>query len=88
MKTWTLDFLFLTTPEGELPHPPISHLHVKRCSKGEYRGYEDMILVGARCFSIGEFEAQIDRLRDELEAIRKEARRKYAEYKARQGKSK
>jgi hypothetical protein len=87
MKTHTFDFLFLEQRKGDLPGPPISHVYLKAYSKGGYSGVsKDLILIGADCVSVSEVDAEIDRLQAELEAVRSEARKRYARYKAKGGK--
>ena len=88
MNTYSFDLLFLEQGTGGLPGPPTSHVYLKAYSKGGYRGVsKDSILIGADCVSVFEMEAEIDRLQVELEAIRKEARKRYAEHRSKKGKS-
>lgn len=87
MNTYTFDLLFLEHKKGELPGPPISHVYVKAHSKGGYSGVsKDLIVISADCVNVSEVEAEIDRLQVELEAVRDEARRRYASNKAKGGK--
>ncbi len=87
MNTFTFDLLFLEHKKGELPGPPVSHVYVKAHSKGGYSGVsKDLIVISADCVSVSEIEAEIDRLQADLEAIRKDARRRYMRHKAKAGK--
>lgn len=70
--THSLDLLFYT--QEELPGPPLAQIYVKTRSK-DRKGH---ILITPRCFSLREVEAELDRLKDELESIRKKAKRKFA----------
>ncbi len=81
--TITFGLLFLKHEAGELPGPPIAHVHVKAYSKGGYKRVSgDAICIGAECVSASEMEVEINQLQAELESIRTEARRKYANYAA------
>lgn len=83
MPTLTLDLLFLEPGKGDPLGPTISHLYVKHHGRKKYKGVSaDLILLGAECFSIIEIESEIKRLQNELEVLRKKARKKYAGYKA------
>lgn len=88
MRTWTFDLLFLKPSKDDLPGPAVSHLYVKTHSQKKYKGVSNnLLLIGAECMSIYEMEQEIDRLKRELEAIRKTARQKYTAHKAKKGTS-
>ena len=80
MSTYTLDLLFLAPPEDALPGPAISHVSVKTWHKGGYKIQNEPPLLTPQCMGPTEIDNQIDRLKDELEAIRAKAHRKYAAY--------
>ncbi|MBA7570404.1 hypothetical protein ES708_12154 [subsurface metagenome] len=72
--TYSLDFDFVKPRKTELPGPPRVHIYVKSYSEST-RGF---IFITPDCVSIRELEYEIDRLKKELEDIRKKARRKFA----------
>lgn len=79
--TYSLDLLFLDSPifEGSGHRTQLARVHVKTSSGGAYRGVNPSLeYITPECVALGEFEAQIDRLQAELEAVRKKARRKFA----------
>ena len=85
-NTYSLDLLFLEPPsparESE-SGPPISHVAVKHSTSGGYKGVSpDLELISHRCLSFAEFNAEIERLQEELETIRESARRRYESYDA------
>ena len=71
--THSLDLDFVKPKKKELPGPPRAHIYVKSYSKSN----RDFIFITPNCVSIVELEHEIDRLRKELEDIRKKARRKF-----------
>src|SRR3974390_1189604 len=80
---YSLDLLFLSAKKRELESkfgPPISHIFVKSCSRADYKGFNKELLLTSRCLSVGELEHEIERLHEELEEIRAEAKRQYAKY--------
>ena len=76
MATHTLDFLFLTSKPGSMPHRPIAHIYVKSSSRSDYG--KDKVLIGAECVSPREIEREVDLLKRDLDEIKKKAIRKYA----------
>ena len=80
MSTYTLDLLFLAPPKDALPGPAISHVSVKTWHKGGYKIKDEPWVLTPQCMGTTEIDHQIDRLKDELEAIRAKAHRKYAAY--------
>ena len=72
MKTYNLDLLFEAPREGDRPGPSSYHIYVK-----SWTGREgEPMLITLECASSSELEEEIDRLHDELEKIRKKARKK------------
>jgi hypothetical protein len=75
--TYSLRLRFLRGKAGELGHWPICHIVVRTYS----RSAEDPSpTITPECVSMLEVETQVNRLIAELEAIRKEARRRFAEF--------
>lgn len=72
--TYSLDLLFSKPLKGQLLGPPLAQIYVKTHT-GDEKGH---ILITPHCFSLREFEEQIDRLKEELETIRKKAREQFA----------
>jgi hypothetical protein len=73
--TYLLDLLFRKPSKGQLAGPPIAQIYVKIHGRDE----EGHVLVTPRCVSLKEIEEEIDRLKKELEVIRKKAKRNFAE---------
>lgn len=74
------DLLFLKRKKEMLGGPPLAKIFIKPYPsdiKKEYEG--DHIFVTRRCDSLMEAEEEIDRLKKELEIVRKKAKRKFAE---------
>jgi len=60
---------------------PIAHVYSKNGMSGDYPGAAgDLTLLSARAGNVKEFEAQIDRLQQDLEAVRIEARQKFGAF--------
>lgn len=60
---------------------PIAHVYSKNGMRGDYPGTAgDLTLLSARAGNAKEFEAQIDQLQRDLEAVRIEARQKFGVY--------
>ena len=73
--------LFLGAPKEAIRQPAVSHVFVKHCTHGEYKGVNpELPLITPRCLSIRELETFIDHLKEELDQIKVEARKKYADY--------
>lgn len=72
--THSLDLVFHEPAKGEIPGPRIAEIYVKTHSEDE----KENILITPQCFSMTEFEVQIDRLKEELDMIAKKARQKFA----------
>ncbi len=71
--TFSLGLLFRAHSKEELPGPPLAQIYVKNKT-------EDMFIT-SNCFSLKEIEAEIDRLKNELESIGRKAKRKFANIK-------
>lgn len=78
--TYSLDLLFLNAPlfEGGTAQMQVARVFIKTQTQADYRGINSLDYITPECVVIEELEAQIDRLHDELETIRKSARRKFA----------
>ena len=76
MATHNLDLEFLDDRKSELPHNPIARICLKVWTHATHDGAP---LITPNCVTIREFEYQIDRLKSELEELRKDARTKFAE---------
>ena len=72
--TYSLDLRFRKPPKGHHSRP-LAQIYVKTHSSDE-NGY---IFITPECVSLRNVEEQIDRLKKELETIRKKARRKFAD---------
>jgi hypothetical protein len=72
--TYSLDLLFREPSKGELPGPSIAQIYVKTHTSDE-KGH---IFITPHCVSMREFEEQIDRLKKELETLRKKANQKFS----------
>ena len=79
-KTHSLDLLFITPSEGDLPSPARSHVYIKNSMVPGYRGGFNPSVITADCETFEELQYQVDRLQKELEAILKSGRAKYAAY--------
>lgn len=71
--TISFDLLFRSSKKEQLAGPPIAHIYVKY--SGEEDGYR---VITQRCISLNEMEAEIDRLKKELEDIRITAKKHFA----------
>lgn len=72
--TCSLDVIFRKPSKDELPGPVMAQVYVK----SHTRDKEDYILITPYCVSLIEIEEQINRLKEELEIIRKKAKEKFA----------
>lgn len=75
MNTYRLDLKFIDDRKSDLPHAPRAYVYVKTWSEMEENGTP---LITPDCVTIRELEYQIDKLQEELEQIRKQARAKFA----------
>jgi hypothetical protein len=73
MNLSSLDLMFRKPSKGQPPGPGIAHIYVRTYS-GNKKGD---IFITPDCFSMRELEEQIERLKRELETIRKKANRKF-----------
>jgi hypothetical protein len=73
MSTYRLGLLFQPHGKKDLPGPASSHVYVKTLSKEG-----DLILISPRALSFSEFRGYLNELREELDALEKEAKKKYA----------
>jgi hypothetical protein len=77
MNLHTLALLFKESPEGALPGPPTSWVCLSSCVGGHENWPP---LLTPNCVNPTEIDYYIDRLKDELEIVRREAHRRYAAY--------
>ena len=76
--TSSFDLLFLKRTKGMLAGPPLAKIFIKPYPSDINREYEgNHIFITRRCDSLMEVEEEIDRLKKELEIIRKKAKRKF-----------
>jgi hypothetical protein len=66
-----LDFI---KPSTGIPESPLAKIYVRTTARDD----EGHIHITVDCVSFVEFEAEIKRLHDDLEEIRKEAKRKFS----------
>ena len=73
--TSSFDLLFLKRTKGMLAGPPLAKIFIKPYPSDIKREYEgNHIFITRRCDSLMEVEEEIDRLKKELEIIRKKAK--------------
>lgn len=72
--TYSLGLDFVKPGKAGLPHPPISRIYIKTHSENE-RG---TMFITPDCLTLVELEWQIERLQNELEEIRRLARKKFS----------
>lgn len=78
MDHYSLELLFLAPKGGQHTGPVTSHIYVKKYGSRSYPGEEEVeSLTLCSCRGIEELEREINRLQNELEAIRQRARKKY-----------
>src|SRR5262245_9211791 len=74
----TLDLLFLSAADADLPHPPIAHVYLTTVERAEYdHPSKGAILLTPDAYGIREFEGYLNQLIRELEEIREEARKRF-----------
>ncbi len=71
--TYSFDLDVFKSGEGDVPAPSV-RVYVKAFSSDE-RG---LLYITPECVSVEELEAEMDRLKKELEEIRNRARREFA----------
>jgi hypothetical protein len=74
MNLSSLDLMFRKPSKEQLPGPGIAHTYVRTYSGNK----EGDIFITPDCFSMRELEEQIDRLKKELETIKKKAQQEFA----------
>ncbi len=72
--TFSLDLDFVKPGKGDRPFKPYAQVYVKSHTKDDSRG---LILVTPDCVTMQELDCEIDRLRKELESIRKKGKRRF-----------
>lgn len=80
MSTYHLGLYYRELPEDDVPGRPISHVYVKAPLSYPYPDAGNLLFLTPREFGPSVVESQIDALIEELKEIRKEVRRRYAEY--------
>ena len=77
-KTRTFDFEFIDSNKLNIPMFPSSHIYIKRYTeKKENKG---LLYITPECVTYKEVEAQVKRLKNELDIIMLQAKKKYDEY--------
>lgn len=71
---YSLDLMFRKPSKGDLRGPGIAQVYVKTHSSDE----KGRIFITPHCVSLREVEKQLERLKEELEIIRKKAKEKFA----------
>lgn len=71
----SFELLFLKPPKGALAGPPIAYIYVKTHTSDEKGNH---IFITRRCDSSWELGLEINRLKHELDVIRKKAKQKFA----------
>jgi hypothetical protein len=71
----TFGLIFLDDSKSGLHHAPITHVALNSSSKHEY---SDAPVLTPQCITFRELEYQIDRLKDELDEIKAQAKRRFA----------
>jgi len=78
--TRSFDLLFLKRSKEMLAGPPLAKIFINPYPSDIKREYEGThIFITRRCDSLMEVEQEIERLKRDLEIIRKKAKRKFAE---------
>lgn len=72
--TYSLDLIFHKPSKDERLGPRIAQIYVKHCSKSE----DGTTFITPRCVSLADVEREIERLKQELDAIGKKAKQKYS----------
>ena len=72
---YSFDLDFTKPKETDLPGPPRAAIYIKRCTKDD-RGR--IFITPQDCVSMEDLDDQINRLKKELEDIRKKAKRKFS----------
>lgn len=75
--TYSFDLLFRDPSKGDLPGPSIAQIYVKTHTSDK-TGH---IFITPYCVTMREFEEQIERLKRELETIKKKANQKFTKKK-------
>jgi len=78
VSTCNFDLVFLD-PGVDVAEPAVSHVAVNHSYAPEYKEANRLPVLTPGCYGPDELDAQIDRLKDELEAIRVLGHRKYAQ---------
>ncbi len=75
--TYSLELLFIDAPIFEdIPNArsQLAKVFIQASTRHAYPGFNELQFITPECVSIGEFEAEIDRLQAELESLRMKAR--------------
>jgi len=71
--TYSLDLDFVKPKKTDLPGPPRAHISVKSHTRDE----SGLIFITPECVTFEELDSQINRLQQELENIRKQAKEEF-----------
>lgn len=72
--TYSLDLDFVRRKKTDLAGPPRAHIYVKT----HVSDSRNLIFISHDCVTLRELEYEIERLKKELEDIRKKAKRKFS----------
>ena len=72
--SYSLELDFVDHSQTEFPSPPVARVFIKTSTQDE----DGFTYVTPNCVSASELDYQIDRLKKELEEIRKKAHRQFA----------
>jgi hypothetical protein len=76
MNKYNFDLVFLDETDVHSPAPVLSHVTVRNLDPNPYEPNRGHLLT-RQCHSLVELENQINRLKQELDTVLAEARRKY-----------
>ena len=72
--TYSFDVLFREPSKDDLSVESVAQIYVKARSSED----KDHVFITPRCISMSEFEHEIERLKQELDVLRKKAKQKFA----------
>jgi hypothetical protein len=73
-----LQYSFLPLFEGGKATIKIAQIYIKRRTSSDQSSGYSLDYITPECWSIAEFDAEVDRLEDELKTIRQSARRAFS----------
>ena len=72
--TYSFDLLFREPSKDDLPVESVAQIYVKARSSDD----KDHVFITHSCVSMSEFEHEIERLKQELDDLKKKAKQKFA----------